>query len=93
MLHAQFNIACNDVSAALSANSLTITASGLTLRVKITGTSGSATTLHPTNCNYGTLSPLQSFATVLERYVCAQAMGIDATVYVNCYSLDTDVVL
>ncbi len=30
---------------------------------------------------------------MLERYVGAQAMGMDATVTVNGYSLDTDVVL
>ena len=46
-LHAQLNIAGNAVSAALSANSVTVTASGWTVRVTITGTSGSATTLHP----------------------------------------------
>ena len=92
-LHAQLNIAGNAVSAALSANSVTVTASGWTVRVTITGTSGSATTLHPTNGNYVTLSQLQPFAPVLERYVGAQAMGMDATVSVNGYSLDTDVVL
>ena len=72
---------------------MTVTASGWTVRVTITGTSGSATTLHPTNGNYVTLSQLQPFAPVLERYVGAQAMGMDATVSVNGYSLDTDVVL
>ena len=59
----------------------------------ITGTSGAATTLTPTSGNYVTLSQLQPFAPVLERYVGAQAMGMDATVTVNGYSLDTDLVL
>ena len=92
-LHAQLNIAGTGVSAALSADSVTVTAAGWTVRVTITGTSGSATTLTPTSGDYVTLSQLQPFAPVLERYVGAQAMGMDATVTVNGYSLDTDVVL
>ena len=92
-LHAQLNIAGTPVSAALSADSVTVTAAGWTVRVTITGTSGSATTLAPTSGNYVTLSQLQPFAPVLERYVGAQAMGMDATVTVNGYSLDTDLVL
>ena len=54
---------------------------------------GSATTLTPTSGDYVTLSQLQPFAPVLERYVGAQAMGMAATVSVNGYSLDTDLVL
>ena len=92
-LHAQLNIAGTPVSAALSADSVTVTAAGWTVRVTITGTSGSATTLTPTSGDYVTLSQLQPFAPVLERYVGAQAMGMDATVSVNGYSLDTDLVL
>ena len=92
-LHAQLNIAGTDVSAALSADSVSVTAAGWTVRVTITGTSGSAAALSPTSGNYVTLSQLQPFAPVLERYVGAQAMGMDATVSVNGYSLDTDVVL
>lgn len=82
-----------DAALTTTVDGVTVTASGWTVRVTITGTSGSATTLHPTNGNYVTLSQLQPFAPVLERYVGAQAMGMDATVSVNGYSLDTDVVL
>ena len=92
-LHAQLNIAGTDVSAALSADSVSVTAAGWTVRVTVTSTSGSAAALSPTSGNYVTLSQLQPFAPVLERYVGAQAMGMDATVSVNGYSLDTDVVL
>ena len=92
-LHAQLNIAGTPVSAALSADSVTVTAAGWTVHVTITGTSGSATTLTPTSGDYVTLSQLQPFAPVLERYVGAQAMGMDATVSVNGYSLDTELVL
>ena len=92
-LHAQLNIAGTDVSAALSADSVSVTAADWTVRVTITGTSGNAAALSPTSGNYVTLSQLQPFAPVLERYVGAQAMGMDATVSVNGYSLDTDVVL
>ena len=92
-LHAQLNIAGTDVSAALSADSVSVAAAGWTVHVTITSTSGSAAALSPTSGNYVTLSQLQPFAPVLERYVGAQAMGMDATVSVNGYSLDTDVVL
>ena len=81
------------MSAALSADSVSVTAAGWTVRVTITSTSGSAAAISPTSGNYVTLSQLQPFAPVLERYVGAQAMGMDATVSVNGYSLDTDVVL
>ena len=92
-LHAQLNIAGTDVSAALSADSVSVTAAGWTVRVTVTSTSGSAAAISPTSGKYVTLSQLQPFAPVLERYVGAQAMGMDATVSVNGYSLDTDVVL
>ena len=49
--------------------------------------------LTPTSGDYVTLSQLQPFAPVLERYVGAQAMGMAATVSVNGYSLDADLVL
>ena len=81
------------MSAALSADSVSVTAAGWTVRVTVTSTSGSAAAISPTSGNYVTLSQLQPFAPVLERYVGAQAMGMDATVSVNGYSLDTDVVL
>ena len=81
------------LSAALSADSVSVTAAGWTVRVTVTSTSGSAAAISPTSGNYVTLSQLQPFAPVLERYVGAQAMGMDATVSVNGYSLDTDVVL
>ena len=46
-LHAQLNIAGTDVSAALSADSVSVTAAGWTVRVTVTSTSGSAAAISP----------------------------------------------